>query len=60
MDKFEVALENKLKELKECQESHKFNSCNKCDEFFSCILRADYVKSVYASMSKDGTGGFNF
>lgn len=59
-DKFEVDLEDKLKELKECQGSHNFKGCEPCDEFFKCILRVDYVKSVYSSMNKEKSGNFNF
>lgn len=60
MDKFEENLEEKLKEIKECQESLDTNTCIRCDEYWSCILRNSYVKSVYKSMSKDKTGGFEF
>lgn len=59
-DEFEKDLDEKLIELKECQDSHDFKGCEPCDEFFSCILRSYYVKAVYKSMSEDSTGGFNF
>lgn len=59
-DKFEVDLEDKLKELKECQDSMNIKSCFNCDEYFECIIRIDYKKSVYNSMSKGNNGGFSF
>jgi len=46
-------------ELKECQESKYFNTCSKCEEFFSCVLRLQFVKTTYQSMNPDN-GGFEF
>jgi len=60
MDKFEEALEEKIKLLKECQEKNGFKSCLKCDKLFECTLRDEYVKAVYESMSKGQGGGFEF
>lgn len=58
--KFDVDIEDKRKEVLECQESYDLKGCERCDEFFKCTLRADYVKSVYTEMNKDSLGGFKF
>jgi len=59
-DKFELHLEEMIKKLKECQQSNSLDSCSKCENFLKCELRDDYIKSVYNSMSKGDTGGFEF
>lgn len=60
-DKYEVALENKMKELKECQASKNIDSCMRCnDEYYSCLIRLDYVKTVHQSMNKGKDGNFEF
>jgi hypothetical protein len=60
MSEWEIALEDKLKELKACQVSKDLKSCLGCKEVNSCELRDGYVKAVYESMSKGDTGGFEF
>lgn len=57
--KLDDYLDELRKELKECQESKEFNTCRKCDEFFSCVLRLQFVKTTYQSMNPDN-GGFEF
>lgn len=37
-------LEDKLKEIKECQESNGVNSCDRCSDYWLCLLRTNYVK----------------
>jgi hypothetical protein len=59
-DKWELALEKKLQELKECQKEHSVNSCMKCKDILVCQLRDEYVKAVYESMNKGHGGGFEF
>ena len=60
-DEYEIKLDKKIVELKECQKSCNFDSCIPCDKFFSCELRREYVSCVYNSMSKNSrNGGFNF
>jgi hypothetical protein len=59
MDKYEKAHLKAIKEIKSCSK-RKNNSCWKCDEFFECDIRADYVKKTYESMSKGNIGGFEF
>lgn len=60
-DEFEQSLENKKLELKSCQESKALNSCFSCEQIFECLLRTEYVKAVYNSMSKGrNDGGFDF
>ncbi len=60
MDKYELALQEKTKELKECQTKKELKSCLECKEVLTCKLRDEYVKAVYESMSKGQTGGFEF
>ena len=60
MDEWEILLEDKTKELKECQVSKNLKSCLGCQEINSCTLRDTYVKAVYDSMSKGEGGGFEF
>ncbi len=60
LDDWEQKLEIKLKELQECQHSFGYESCNSCEKFFECELRKKYVLTVYESMNKGSTGGFEF
>lgn len=62
MSNKENELDLKIKEIKECQESKKIKSCSSCNnEYYSCLVRLDYVKSVYTSMNPDlNNGGFEF
>ena len=60
IDKFELHLDGMIKNLQSCQEEKNLKSCSICESYFSCELRNDYVKSVYNSMSKGDTGGFEF
>ncbi len=59
-DKWDLALDEKLKELKECQAKNSVSSCFKCPQTIGCELRAAYVKAVYESMNKGSGGGFEF
>ena len=60
MDEWEIALEDKIKELQECQTSNMLKSCLGCVKVDDCYLRDSYVKAVYESMSKGAGGGFEF
>ena len=60
MDEWEIALEDKIIELKECQESNMLKSCLGCSKVNNCSLRDSYIKAVYESMSKGAGGGFEF
>jgi hypothetical protein len=59
-DRFETHLDEMILKVELCQQKKEFKSCSDCELFFSCELRLDYVKSVYNSMSKGETGGFEF
>ena len=59
-DKFELHLDEMIIKLNECQNNKKVESCSVCERYLQCELRLDYVKSVYNSMSKGETGGFEF
>ncbi|QFR49286.1 hypothetical protein FJR48_05915 [Sulfurimonas lithotrophica] len=60
LDKFEAHLESMIQKVQECQQNKTLDSCSKCEQYLGCQLREDYVKSVYNSMSKGDTGGFEF
>ncbi|WP_430803551.1 MULTISPECIES: hypothetical protein [unclassified Campylobacter] len=61
-DRFDIALTQSSQSLLECQSKKGLASCMKCDEFFSCKIRQEYVDSAYKSMSKSDSddGGFDF
>ncbi len=60
LDKFEIHLDLMIKKINLCQEEKNLKSCSNCESYFGCEIRDDYVKSVYNSMSKGDTGGFEF
>jgi len=60
LDKFELHLEEMIIKLQNCQKDKKLSSCSLCESYLKCELRSDYIKSVYNSMSKGDTGGFEF
>jgi hypothetical protein len=60
LDKFELHLDEMIIKVQTCQKDKNLKSCSNCEQFFGCELRSDYVKSVYNSMSKGETGGFEF
>jgi len=60
LDKFELHLDEMIVKLQACQKEKMKPSCSTCEHYMGCELRADYVKSVYNSMSKGDTGGFEF
>lgn len=57
---FEIKRQESQKTLEECQVSKALDSCLKCTEIIGCTIRNQYVRSVYESMSKGSTGGFDF
>ena len=59
-DKFELHLDEMILKIQKCQEDKKLTTCSECEHYMGCELRTDYVKSVYNSMSKGETGGFEF
>jgi len=59
-DKFEVHLDEMIVKIQTCQKEKQLSTCSICEHYLSCELRTDYVKSVYNSMSKGDTGGFEF
>lgn len=59
-DKFEIYLDDMIVKLQECQVQKNLKSCSDCEHYLGCELRNDYIKSVYNSMSKGETGGFEF
>ena len=60
MDKFEIHLDEMIAKLQQCQVDKNLKSCSLCEHYLDCELRNDYIKSVYNSMSKGETGGFEF
>ena len=59
-DKFELFLDEMVIKLQDCQKEKNHKSCSKCEFYFGCALREEYVNAVYNSMSKGDTGGFEF
>ncbi len=59
-DKWQLALDEQLIVLKQCQVSHNIDSCMKCDKILQCDVRDTYIKVVYESMNKGSGGGFEF
>ena len=59
-DKFDDYLDEMIIKLQECQAEKNMKSCSDCKHYLSCELRTEYIKSVYNSMSKGDTGGFEF
>lgn len=59
-DKWELALDEPLKLLQECQASKKIDSCLQCEKILECEIREEYIKAVYESMNKGSGGGFEF
>lgn len=59
-DKWEIALDEHLSVIKECQQKQNVDSCLKCEHTFNCEIRDKYVKAVYESMNKGSGGGFEF
>lgn len=59
-DRFELHLDEMIVKLQNCQKDRALKSCSVCEFFLKCELRTDYIKSVYNSMSKGDTGGFEF
>ena len=57
---YEAKLEEAKKALQECQISKVLESCLNCPSLIGCPIRTAYVRTVYESMSKGETGGFDF
>ncbi|HEX5330244.1 hypothetical protein [Sulfuricurvum sp.] len=57
---YEVRLDETIKILQECQEEKNVTSCYVCEKCIGCEIRTKYIRSVYESMSKGETGGFDF
>ena len=59
-NEWDEKLDNKIIELKKCQENEGLSSCTSCPKFFECELRKKYVVAVYESMNHGASGGFEF
>lgn len=59
-NEWDIKLDTKIEEVKQCQVSKSFKSCTGCSEFFDCELRKKYVIAVYESMNQGSSGGFEF
>lgn len=59
-DIFETRLDEALQALQSCQNDRSVESCYACVEAVGCDVRNKYVRTVYESMSKGETGGFDF
>ena len=59
-DKWQIALDKPLEDLKQCQIDKNIDSCLKCNQLLKCEIRDQYIKAVYESMNKGSGGGFEF
>lgn len=59
-DQWEIALDEQIKILNECQQSFGFEGCEPCEKILDCVIRKNYVVAVYQSMNKGSGGGFEF
>ena len=59
-DKWQIALDEAIVVLQQCQQSKGVDSCMKCSEIFNCKTKEEYVRKVYESMNKGAGGGFEF
>ena len=59
-DIFEAKVDEATRILQSCQNDRGFESCYVCSECIGCEIRTKYVRTVYESMSKGETGGFDF
>ena len=57
---FEQRLDEAMQKMLKCQNEHNVKSCSSCEHFLECEVRRAYIKTVYDSMSKGETGGFEF
>ena len=60
LDEFEQQRERARAVLEACQKEHNLTSCLACEKLLECETRQTYVDTVYRSMSKGATGGFEF
>ena len=60
LDEWKLVLIKKRAELEACQIKNNYKSCLACHLLLKCELRDNYIQSVYDSMSKGSTGGFEF
>ncbi len=59
-DIFEKRLDEALERVQSCQRERQVESCGDCERMIGCEVRQAYVQTVYDSMSKGETGGFEF
>ncbi len=59
-NQWDIALVKKKEELQACQIAKELHSCLQCELVLSCELRDAYVISVYESMNRGDSGGFEF
>jgi len=57
---YEERLDEAMNILQSCQEEKNVTSCYVCEKCIGCEIRTKYIRSVYESMSKGETGGFDF
>jgi hypothetical protein len=60
IDTYEEKLQKSINILKECQQSLSLKSCFNCDKLLNCKTRESYIESVYNSMNRGKSGGFEF
>jgi hypothetical protein len=60
VDKWDLKLKERLREIKSCQNNRGLNSCFDCFQLLNCNIRDSYVHAVYSSMNRGSGGGFEF
>jgi hypothetical protein len=59
-NEYEERLDESIQTLKKCQQEQNVMSCYICEKCIGCEIRTKYIRTVYESMSKGETGGFDF
>ncbi len=59
-NKWSIELAEKRAKLEAHFKDKNITSAMQCPDFPNCHIHEEYVKAVYASMSKDSIGGFEF
>jgi hypothetical protein len=59
-DEWNIELDKQIIIIQKCQEDNNLSSCTTCPKIIECEVRKVYVKTVYESMNKGSSGGFEF
>jgi len=59
-ESLERELRDRMEEIERCQRDRGLESCLPCPTVLECDIRKRYVDSVYTSMNRGESGGFEF